>query len=190
MNNSSATPSSVPLKKGQINVQSHERLEEVFSSLESELLGTLYYLIGNMEDARDALQDAFIRCWKHKEEIPQIENLKGWVFRITYNIGRDARKTAWKRRKKPFPEDEALLMAREANPDAEMTHQEQVALVRRALLDLSDDEKDVFLLRENGELTYEDIAETLKIPVGTAKTRMKRAIVKMQQILSKHEPDL
>lgn len=183
MKNSSA-PS---LHKKGIGVQSYERLEEVFSNLESELLGTLYYLLGNSEDARDALQDAFIRCWKHKEEIPEIQNLRGWVFRITYNIGRDARKTAWKRRKKPFPEDEGLLLATESRPDAEISHQEQVALVRRAMLDLSDDEKDVFLLRQNGDMTYEEIAETLGIPVGTVKTRMKRAIAKLGQILRDKE---
>ena len=43
------------------------RLEEAFSRYQDELLGMLYYVVGNAEDARDALQDAFIKCWKHRD---------------------------------------------------------------------------------------------------------------------------
>ena len=44
-------------------------LEEAFAQHQAELLGTLYYLVGNLEDARDALQEAFIKCWRHQEEV-------------------------------------------------------------------------------------------------------------------------
>jgi len=36
----------------------------------------LYYVVGNAEDARDALQDAFIKCWKHRDGLAEIENLR------------------------------------------------------------------------------------------------------------------
>jgi RNA polymerase sigma-70 factor (ECF subfamily) len=149
-------------------------------------MGTLYFLLGNPEDAKDAVQESFIRCWNHREQISEIRNLKAWVFRITYNIGRDIRKTAWRRRRKPLPEDEALLMARAEKPEAKLSQREQVAMIRRHLMSLPDDEKEVFLLRQNGQMTYDQIAQTLGIPTGTAKTRMRRALEKLRESLPKH----
>ena len=66
-------------------------LENAFAQHQSELLGTLYYLVGNIEDARDALQETFLKCWRHRNEVGEIQNLKAWVFRVALNTGRDRR---------------------------------------------------------------------------------------------------
>ena len=58
------------------------RLEEAFSRQQDELLGMLYYVVGNAEDARDALQDAFIKCWKHRDGLAEIENLRTGFFAL------------------------------------------------------------------------------------------------------------
>ncbi len=84
------------------SVDSGEQLETLFRDAHAELLGTLYYLVGNQDDARDALQEAFLKCWRSRHRIPQIENLRAWVFRITLNTGRDCRKAAWTRRRQPL----------------------------------------------------------------------------------------
>jgi RNA polymerase sigma-70 factor (ECF subfamily) len=59
-----------------------------------------------------------------------------------------------------------------------------VAQLRQAILELRPDEKEVFLLRQNGELTYEQIAEIRKSPVGTVKTQMRSALQKLRRQLS------
>lgn len=46
-------------------------LEDTFARHQGELLGTLYYLVGNLEDARDALQEAFIKCGEIKDNWPK-----------------------------------------------------------------------------------------------------------------------
>jgi DNA-directed RNA polymerase specialized sigma24 family protein len=74
-------------------------LEDAFALHQSELLGTLFYLVGNLEDARDALQEAFLKCWKHQDQVDGVQNLKAWIFRIALNTGRDLRETAWRRMK-------------------------------------------------------------------------------------------
>src|SRR6266403_2940786 len=84
-------------------------LEEAFARHQGELLGTLFYLVGNLEDARDALQEAFIKCWRHQAEVGQVENLKAWIFRVALNAGRDIRATAWRRKRQSLPEDESTL---------------------------------------------------------------------------------
>jgi len=159
------------------------RLEEIFSRCQDELLGTLYYLLGNVEDAHDALQDAFVKCWRRRAELARIENLHAWVFRVALNAGRDLRATAWRRKRKPLDERKAVLVARNPGPQADAVRRERLDLVRRALLELRPEEQEVFLLRQNGHLTYEEIARSIDIPVGTVKTRMRLALTKLREAL-------
>ena len=71
--------------------QSAKWLEEAFARYQDELLGMLFYVVGNADDARDALQDAFIKCWKHRTDLIEIDNPRAWIFRVALNAGRDAR---------------------------------------------------------------------------------------------------
>jgi RNA polymerase sigma-70 factor (ECF subfamily) len=64
-----------------------------------------------------------------------------------------------------------------------LEQQEQVQRVRRAIRTLRIEEQEVFLLRENGEMTYEQIAEIRSVPVGTVKTQMRTALQKLRKIL-------
>lgn len=162
-------------------------LAEVFQSLEPELLGMLYHVLGNREDARDALQETFIRCWNRKETLDEIVNIRAWIFRISYNISIDFRRSAWRRRKKPLPEDEAILMTLKNQPDVELSEREEIALLRRAVMQLEDEEKEVFLLKQNGQLNFNQVAQAIGIPVGTAKTRMRRAVRKLHGLLNENE---
>ena len=154
-----------------------------FRKCESELFGTLFYLLGNREDATDAIQDTFLRCWKHRSDFAKIQNSKAWIFRIAINIGKDIRKNAWNRKKKDMVEDDTLLPSLERSPGELAVEKEQIQQLQNAIQKLEEDEKNVFLLRQNGDMTYEQIAEYLDIPTGTVKTRMKRAIEKLRKEL-------
>jgi RNA polymerase sigma-70 factor (ECF subfamily) len=159
-------------------------LVEAFAQFQAELLGTLYFLVGNLEDAHDALQDTFVKCWRHQEELGEIRNLKAWIFRIALNTGRDLRQTAWRRKRQSLPDDEMAIESRQEGPHTEAVQREQLERVRDALRDLRDEEQEVFLLRQNGEMTYEEIASAIGIPTGTVKTRMRRALAKLRQVLA------
>jgi RNA polymerase sigma-70 factor (ECF subfamily) len=158
-------------------------LEEAFERHQSELLGTLYYLVGNLEDARDALQEAFVKCWRHQDKVAEVQNLKAWIFRIALNTGRDLRETAWRRKRQHLPDDEALPAAPGLAPDEQLEQDDRLARLRAALSELRAEEKEVFLLRQNGELTYEEIGDTLGIPSGTVKTRMRMALQRLRHVL-------
>jgi RNA polymerase sigma-70 factor (ECF subfamily) len=62
-----------------------------------------------------------------------------------------------------------------------MEEKETLDRLRRAIMDLRPDEKEVFLLRQNGELTYDQIAEIRGSPVGTVKTQMRAALQKLRR---------
>lgn len=158
-------------------------LADAFALYQSELLGTLYYLVGNLDDARDALQDAFIKCWRNQDKVAEVHNLKAWIFCIALNAGRDLRETAWRRRRQGLPEDEMQLTSRELPPDVVLEDDERMAMLRDALRALRPEEQEIFLLRQNGNLTYEEIAVQLGIPAGTVKTRMRLALAHLRQAL-------
>jgi len=157
-----------------------QRLEEAFARWQGELVGTLFHLVGNLEDAKDAFQDAFVKAWRQQHQVAEVENLKAWIFRIALNTGRDLRQSAWRRRKHSLPEDEGTLACRRAGPCDEAENHEELSLLKQALAELRQEEQEVFLLRQNGEMTYEEIGAALAIPVGTVKTRMRLAIAKLR----------
>ena len=61
--------------------------------------------------------------------------------------------------------------------------EERLSLVRQAVRELRPEEQEVFLLRQNGQLSYEEIAAAVDIPLGTVKTRMRLAITKLRKTL-------
>ncbi len=159
-------------------------LEEAFQQHQAELLGSLFYLVGNLEDARDALQEAFVKCWKHRDEVPDIQNLKAWIFRIALNTGRDLRETAWRRKRQSLPEEDSVVKTNQLAPHEEVERDERVHRLRTALAGLRPEEQEVFLLRQNGDLTYEEIAASLGVPTGTVKTRMRLALTRLREVLA------
>jgi RNA polymerase sigma-70 factor (ECF subfamily) len=156
------------------------KLEDVFTRFEPELLGTLQHLLGNPDDARDALQEGFVRCWKKRDALDEIANLRAWVFRVAYNVGLDLLKSGWRRRRKAVAVEELEPAARDGEPEERALERERLVALRDAIRRLEGKEKDVFLLRQNGALTYEQIAQATGLPLGTVKTAMRRALAKLR----------
>jgi RNA polymerase sigma-70 factor (ECF subfamily) len=159
-------------------------LVRTFTALRDELVSTLMFLLGNREDAQDAAQEAFVKCWGARDRLHQVLNLRSWIFRVGYNTAKDVQRSAWARRVKTMKGDEIImLMGNEAGPPQVLEQKESVERLRKAILDLREEEKEVFLLRQNGDLTYEQIAEARRCPVGTVKTQMRSALEKLRKLL-------
>ncbi len=158
-------------------------LVQTFNALRNELISTLLYVLGNRDDALDAAQEAFVKCWGARQQLHQVQNLRAWIFRVAFNTAKDMQRSAWHRRAKPLQGEESLIMTNHPGPALTVELQESVERLRKAILQLRDEEKEVFLLRQNGELTYEQIAELRSCPVGTVKTQMRSALEKLRKIL-------
>lgn len=161
-----------------------EVLLRTFTDLRDELVSTLCFLLGNAEDAQDVAQETFLRCWRTQEGLPDVQNLRAWIFRVGLNAAKDLQRSAWRRRVKPLLGADTMPMVGEASPLSGLEDQETLLRLRAALLKLRPEEKEVFLLRQNGELTYEQIAEMQGRPVGTIKTQMRSALQKLRKILT------
>ncbi len=155
-----------------------------FHGLRDELISTLAYVLGNRDDALDAAQDAFLKCWRARDSVAEVQNLRAWIFRVGLNTAKDMRRSAWSRKVKPLGVEEAMLVAREMKAGAALEDEESLRLLRSAIANLRAEEKEVFLLRQNGSLTYEQIAEIRQAPIGTVKTQMRSALGKLRLALS------
>jgi RNA polymerase sigma-70 factor (ECF subfamily) len=159
-------------------------LLRTFNELRDELVSTLCYVLGSADDAQDLAQETFLRCWRAQEEVPVIQNLRAWIFRVALNAAKDLQRSAWRRRSKPLVGAEVMPIPDSAPPESGLEAQESLAQLRRALMQLRPEEQEVFLLRQNGELTYEQIAEIHNRPVGTVKTQMRSALQKLRKVLA------
>jgi RNA polymerase sigma-70 factor (ECF subfamily) len=70
---------------------SSEELVRIFGELGPKLLSTLLCLVGNHADAQDAIQDAFLKCWRARTSRAQIRDMRSWIFRVVINAGTIAR---------------------------------------------------------------------------------------------------
>jgi RNA polymerase sigma-70 factor (ECF subfamily) len=162
---------------------SDEELVRAFNEIRGELVSTLYFQLGNLHDAQDAVQDAFLKCWRLRDTLPEIRNMRAWIFRVGLNSAKDLQRNAFRRRARPLSLAKVPLEAESSSPERSVEERETQERLRKALLGLRADEKEVFLLRQNGSLTYEEIAELRQSPVGTVKTQMRAAIAKLRQVL-------
>jgi RNA polymerase sigma-70 factor (ECF subfamily) len=160
-----------------------DALVAMFNQVRDELVSTLLYLLGNADDAQDAAQEAFLKCWRARASVPDVQNLRAWIFRVGLNAAKDFQRSAWNRKSRPLPEDDVMLPTRDA-PGQSVDDQEDLDRLRLAITQLRQDEKEVFLLRQNGDLTYEQIAEIRNAPVGTVKTQMRTALIKLRKVLN------
>ena len=153
-----------------------------FNQVRAELVSTLFFVLGNHDDAQDAAQDAFLKCWRARSGLVEVRNVRAWIFRVGLNAAKDLQRNAWRRRSRPLT-DTSPARAIETSPTAGLEERETLDHLRQALLVLRPEEKAVFLLRQNGNMTYEEIAELRHSPVGTVKTQMRAALHKLRGVL-------
>jgi RNA polymerase sigma-70 factor (ECF subfamily) len=143
----------------------------------------LYRMTGNREDAEDLAQEAFVRIYRALPRFRSGSPFKPWMYKIAVNLAinhYNARKPTAQLAEEypsasPFTSPELMAELRETQRD-----------LRKALLQLPEQYRAILLLRHLNELSYQDIADALGVPIGTAKVRLHRARKMLQ---SKMFPD-
>lgn len=139
-----------------------------------------YRICGDGALAEDVAQDTFIRVWDRLSSFRPEGNFRGWICRIAANLTVDAL-----RRRKPTAEllDTAVEAAVEG-PEATALRNERAAAVRAALMRLPLHSRTALVLQEYEGLSYQEIADTLDIPLGTVKSRLSDARRRLQAALN------
>jgi RNA polymerase sigma-70 factor (ECF subfamily) len=160
-----------------------ERLLRAFAEASPDLLRALGVLLESTEDAQDAAQEAFLKCWRAREQVAGVHNLRAWIFRVGLNSARDLRRNVWRRRALPLNDRALPCTSTAPSPPELLLDHEALERLRAALTRLRTGEREVFLLRQNSALTYEEIARLRDAPVGTVKTQMRSALQKLRAVL-------
>lgn len=169
--------------------QLEEMLVNTFNGMKDELISTLNLLLRSREDAIDMAQEAFLRCWKARAQMTKVSNPRAWIFQVGMNAARDLRRSAWKRKSRPMLENVSFPAPPETGFGSTLEEREELEAVRKAVTELREEEREVFLLRQSGEMTYEEIALTVGRPVGTVKTQMRSALQRVKALLAPHSPN-
>lgn len=136
------------------------------------VIHVVFHLCGDAQLAEDAAQEAFIQAWMKLSSYHPHTSLRNWLYRIAVNITIDIL-----RKEKHFAQDELLeqMATPGPTPEAMLTIQERAHWVQKAVLSLPSACRAVLVLREYEELSYQEIASTLNIPIGTVMSRLNYA---------------
>jgi len=159
--------------------------EEWVAERSGEIYGLLFRLTENSEEARDLTQETFLRAFQSIGRFRGEADLRTWIYRIAINQARN-RWRWWRRRRRDSTVSLdatqgksnqpliATLVEVSQNPEQQtLAHEREVAL-RTALQKLGISYRATVILRDIEGLSYEEIAATLGINVGTVKSRLAR----------------
>ena len=142
------------------------------------------HMLGNREDAEEALQDAFVRGYRSLARCDDPERFGAWLYGILVNRCRTTGGRA-ARRGQVFVRDEAALNGAPLPSAVEQTELDDV--VRRALARLAPEYREAFLLKYVEDLEYEEMTRLTGVGVSALKMRVKRAREQLQAILREVE---
>lgn len=159
--------------------------EELVSHFERPVYSLCFRLLRDAEEARDATQETFLKVYRGLGSFRGEAGLKTWIYRIAINQAMNQQRW-WRRRHR----DEtisleltrgqtgatigSLLPAPSRSPEALAISSEREEHVMRALGELKQEYRIALVLREIEEMSYEEIAATLSISIGTVKSRIAR----------------
>ena len=165
---------------------------ELVTAYERLVYNTAKSKVFSHEDAMDVSQEVFIKIWR------SLPNWRGecrfatWIYKVCVNASLDFLRRAPEEteslsgRPDEDGEERPLEIADEsvsASPESSLERNETTMAVRRAIAKLPDDQRQIVVLRDIDGYTYEEIAEMLSLGLGTVKSRINRARVRLKALL-------
>lgn len=153
--------------------------------------------LGSTSDAQDVTQNTFLLAWRKLSQFRGDAKLSTWLTQIAVNQA-----ASYRRKKKPRAfgeistgretERQTVTIAdeHEPPPSARAEGQERDALVQSALDRLSDEYREVLILKEFQDHDYQEIADIVGCPIGTVRSRLHRARLELAQLLTPHRDSL
>jgi RNA polymerase sigma-70 factor (ECF subfamily) len=164
-------------------------LDELFARHRDHSYRVAYRLLGNTEDALDAVQDGFIKALTRLGGFERRSSFKTWLLRVVSNAALDIGRQ--RRRRDTLVEAASERAAEEStsllgyvDPGREAEEADLRHVVREALLMLPEAQRQTFVLHVDGGLSYREVADTMGISVGTVMSRLFYARQKLKGILA------
>ncbi len=151
----------------------------LYRELRKPLLQYLVCLGLSADEAQDMVQDAFLSLHRHLASGGSQANIRSWLFRVAHNGARNRQQSYDRRFGKPLDPDLDSI-SDEATPEQVVLEKEKLRRLGKAILLLTESERECLLLRAGG-LRYREIGEVLAIPTSTVGETVDRAIKKLAE---------
>src|SRR3989339_409855 len=149
-------------------------IEEIVGSYNSRIQGVIRRFLGSENDVEDVKQEVYIKTWKNISKYRGQASLWSWINRITINTCKDHLRSG-KKFQYVTSEDEEIIQNvpdKGLSPDKAIIFTERHRQILDSIDKLSPKLREIVILYDIEELTYEEIALRIKCPVGTVKSRL------------------
>ena len=163
----------------------HQAFNRLVMRYQNLVYNFLYRLAPNWDDLDDLAQEVFVRVYRSIKNLKDCSQFKSWLHRIAVSIYLDEQRRR-KKQQERFVVDDRVIQAQVApdgDPGQQLERQELGKRLQEGIEGLPEEFKLAIVLREIQELSYDEIAETLNIAVGTVRSRIFRGRKLLQQIL-------
>lgn len=171
----------------------HERdpaaLPKIIERFHRPLYSFLCHQTGDRSVAEDLLQEVFVRALQAKDRFQARGRLSGWLFTIARRLALDYMEKKSRRKTEALETAEEMpgrpREFAESSPGPEAVFEGEVSRIRieAAIAALPEQQREVFLMREYGGLSFSQIASAVGCPLGTALARMRYALLKLRKSL-------
>ena len=158
---------------------------QLVQKYQDRLHNTVVHVVGDAEDAKDVVQEAFVQAFLKLESFQGASAFYTWLYRIAFNVAASHRRRrgAMRSAEQIALGDGCQRRARPTTPATVPSATERCRQVREAISQLPEEHRVVLVLREMEGCCYETIAEMLDLPVGTVRSRLHRARMQLREQL-------
>jgi len=162
--------------------------EQLVRKYKEPLLNFVYRFIGDLVEAEDIVQDTFYRVYKNKHYYKEVAKFSTWIYTIASNLAktelrRRRRKKFFSIHKETQTEKDLDLPDLSNGPEVQANTVITEKIIQKAISNLPQKFRQVIVLRDIQGFSYEEISSIIKVPLGTVKSRVNRARLRLQDDL-------
>jgi len=154
----------------------------IVSTYSHRIYRAAYSFMKNMDDSADIVQEVFIRAYRNINGFDSNRPLYPWLYRIVKNLCINAKN---KKNSKEVSLPDYDLPAGYDGPETVLLKDQEAANLRKCLLRLPDNYREILVLKHFQECSYAEIADILAVPIGTVMSRLYNARKKLQAEIEK-----
>ena len=188
-----------PLRKSETQISDEDLIEKfqrgdiyayelIVKRYKDQLLNFVYRFLGNHEEAEDVVQETFLRVYRNRHAYQRVAKFSTWIYTIAGNLARTELRRRNRRRifslsNMGVDDKEYEISDEFSSPEKHTNTVLSEEIIQKEINKLSPKFREVIILRDIQELSYEEISKIIRVPIGTVKSRVNRARLRLQSRL-------